>query len=155
MAEEIKSMGIVVDDGSQRVPIMNQHGDEIGVFYFHPTDIGIIQRYNEISNSFDEIVEPLTSVNIAPDGTVDGDDAVQVEALEEAEKRLYKAVNKLFGGDMASAFFGSMHPFSPVNGSFYCEKALEAVGKYISEQFEQETAKYSKRIEKYTKGYQK
>ena len=45
-------------------------------------------------------------------------------ALREAEKRLYTACDKLFGGNMSEAFFGKMHPFSPINGHFYCENAL-------------------------------
>ena len=47
--EEVKNnvMQLVVDDGSRRVPIMNTRGEEIGAFTFRPTDIGIIQRYNE------------------------------------------------------------------------------------------------------------
>ena len=37
MAEEKKqaALKIVIDDGSQRIPIENMNGDEIGVFYFH------------------------------------------------------------------------------------------------------------------------
>ncbi len=50
---------IVVDDGSRRVPIQNAQGEEIGVFTFHPTDIGIIGRYNRMVERFDEITKPL------------------------------------------------------------------------------------------------
>lgn len=154
MAEK-KLAKIVVDDGSQQVSIENQYGEEIGVFRFHPTDIGIVNRFNEMANEFDKVVEPLGETDIGADGTANEADTKAVEALNEAERRLYKIVNYIFGGDMASAFFGSMHPFSPVNGSFYCEVVLNMVGKYISEQFEAETAKYTKRIGKYTKGYSK
>ena len=157
MAENKKNMPmeIIVDDGSQRVSIKNSHGDEIGVFYFHPTDVGIVARYNGMAEEFEKIVEPIANIDIGADGTANETDEAQVAALAEAEKRLYKAVNYSFGGNMAEAFFGSMHPFSPVNGAFYCELALEAVGNYISAAFEQETAKYSKRIGKYTNKYAK
>ena len=136
---------ITVDDGSRRVPIHNIHGEEIGVFTFHPTDIGIIERYNDMVSHFDAITGPLEGF------TGDEDDAAQAEALKEAEKRLYEAVNGLFGGDAAGAFFGNMHPFSPVGGAFYCEAVLKAVGQYISEQFDAETAKFSDRAAKYLK----
>ena len=72
-----------------------------------------------------------------------------------AEKRLYAAVNELFGGDAAGAFFGRMHPFSPVNGAFYCEQVLGVVGKFISDQFDAETAKFKKRVAKYARGAKK
>ena len=145
-------MFITVDDGLRRVPIRNTYGDEIGVFFFHPTDMGIIERYNAMINDYPSIVEPLEGISINAEGEVDGGDEKQIAALTEAENRMKDAVNKLFKSDSAGElFFGSMHPFSPVNGTFYCEGVLEAVGKYITAQFETETAKFSERVAKYTK----
>ncbi len=155
MAEDkiLNFNGIVVDDGSVEVPIRNRQGDTIGVFYFRPSDIGIIERYNKVVGDFDKVTEPLESVNIAPDGTAAEKDAAEQAALKEAESRLYEACNYLFGGNFAEAFFGKMHPFSPINGHFYCENALTAVGKYISAQFEREVKKVNTRVERYTHGY--
>ena len=156
MAENITnmSMNITVDDGSVRVPINNVMGEEIGVFYFRPTDIGIIDRYNSMIGKFDEITAPLENVSISADGTAeDLANSEEVQALHEAEKRLYAVLNEMFGGNMAEAFFGKMHPFSPVNGNFYCENAIEAVGAFISKQFEVATDKMNKKVAKYTKGY--
>lgn len=144
---------IVIDDGSERVPIKNHFGDEIGVFYFRPTDMGIIDRYNEIAKKFSEITEPLEKAEISPEGTVeDLNDEESIAALKEAEKRLCEAVDYLFDGNMSKAFFGRMHPFSPVGGRFYCESAIEHVGQFISARFDAETEKISKRVEKYTRG---
>ena len=145
--------GIVVDDGSVRVPINNKQGEEIGVFFFRPTDVGMIDRYNEVAADFDKIVEPLEHIDINPDGTADEKNEAEMAALAEAEKRLYEACDYLFGGNMSEAFFGKMHPFSPVGGRFYCENALEAVSGFISKQFGKEVAKVNKRVEKYTHGY--
>jgi len=135
------------------VPICNKFGDEIGVFYFQPTDIGMVDRYNKAMSEFDKITEPLENVNIKGDGTVDENDEAGFEAMREAQRRLYEACDYLFGGNMSEAFFGKVHPFSPVNGRFYCENALEAVGKFISRQFDRETAKVNNRVSKYTHGY--
>ncbi|MDO4866154.1 MAG: hypothetical protein Q4C10_06315 [Clostridia bacterium] len=149
---EMKRMdlAITVDDGSRRVPILNVDGEEIGAFTFRPTDIGIVERFNRLADSFDRITEPLEAI---PDDAGGGEaDVVRREALAEAEKRLYAAVNELFGGDAAGAFFGRMHPFSPVNGAFYCEQVLGVVGKFISDQFDAETAKFKKRVAKYARG---
>nr|DAQ24262.1 MAG TPA: tail assembly chaperone [Caudoviricetes sp.] len=144
---------IIVDDGSVRVPIRNKQGDEIGVFMFRPTDIGIVDRFNSMTAEFDKIVEPLENVNIRADGTVDEKNEAEFSALREAEQKLYAACDKLFGGNMSDAFFGKMHPFSPINGRFYCENALEAVGRYISRQFDREVKKVNVRVERYTHGY--
>ena len=155
MAEitNIKTPAIIVDDGLVEVPINNKHGDRVGVFYFRPTDIGMIERYNEMVSDFDKITEPLESVNINPDGTADESDAASFAALKEAESRLYDACNRFFGGNFAEAFFGSMHPFSPINGRFYCENALEAVGKYLGQQFDREAKKINARVDRYVHGY--
>ena len=155
MAEELKTMEIVVDDGSQRVPIRNTAGEQIGEFRFKPTDIGIIQRYNDIAGKFHEIVEPLEKIDISADGTAEPDDSAAAEALKAAESRLFEACDYLFGGNMSEAFFGSMHPFSPINGSFYCETVLTKVGEFISSQFAVETKKIGKRLGQYVGKYGK
>ena len=154
MAENQKnvSMNIIVDDGSHRVPICNTRGEEIGTFTFHPTDIGIIQRYNSLADDFDSITAPLEAVESPEDGNIDISNPNYVMALREAETRMCKAVDTLFGSDGASAaFFGNMHPFSPVDGEFYCTRVLNAVGAYIGAQFEAETARFSDRAKKYLK----
>ena len=144
---------IIVDDGGVEVPIRNTQGEEIGVFHFNPTDIGIIERYNKVADEFDNVVAPLESIEVAQDATAEEKEAAEQTALKDATERLYTACNYLFGGDFASAFFGKVHPFSPVNGHFYCENALGAVGKYISAQFDQEVKKVNSRVERYTHGY--
>ncbi len=133
---------IVLDDGLKRVSIQNMDGEEIGVFKFRPTDFNIINRYNETVSKFEEIFEPL-----------DGD--VSDEGFQKAEKRLYEALDYVFGGNMAEAFFGSVSPFSPVKGRFYCEQAIEVIGQYISKQFDAEVKKIKKRVSKYTSKYHK
>lgn len=158
MAENTNTMqlNIQVDDGLRRVPVLNTYGEEIGVFSFRPTDFGIIQRYNKLVGELDHIVEPLEHVSIAADGTADEDnDDAAAEALTEAENRLFAACDEMFGGNMSEAFFGKMHPFSPVGGEFYCEQALRAVGAFISAQFEAETKKVNARVGKYTGKYRR
>lgn len=147
----IKPMGIVVDDGRRRVPITNIYGDEIGVFYFNPTDMNIIERYNKLAKSFDTILEPLE--RIKDDSDSEDANNIRMEAYTEAENRLNEAINALFGADASGAFFGNVNPFSPNEGKFYCERVLEVVGKYIADQFKVETEKLNSRIDKYTRKY--
>jgi hypothetical protein len=150
------NLSIIVDDGSVRVPIKNALGDEIGVFYFRPTDIGIIDRYNKMVGRFDEVTAPLENISLTADGTTDEmATEEEIHALHESEQRLYDLLNEMFNANMAEAFFGQMHPFSPINGRFYCENAIEAVGAFISKQFEMETERMNRKVNKYTKGYQK
>lgn len=148
MAETLK---LVVDDGRKRIPIENTHGEEIGYFMFSPTDFGIIERFNEISEKFDEVVEPLEKVGITPTG--EGVDQESVELLKEAKTRLFKLVDYLFQGNAAEAFFGTVNPFSPVNGNFYCVNVINVVSEFISSQFETETQKLSDHLAQYTEPY--
>lgn len=151
--KKLPAMEITVDDGSVEVPIRNKRGEKIGVFYFRPTDIGIVDRFNKLAADFDKITAPLESVNIRPDGTVDEKNEAEIAALKQAEQNLYAACDALFGGNMSEAFFGQMHPFSPIDGRFYCENALDAVGDYIFRKFSREVKKVNTRVEQYTHGY--
>ena len=148
-----QALEITVDDGSQRIAIKNLDGEEIGVFRFRPTDVAIIQRYNEVANKFDEILAPLEDVSIAADGTAEDGNDKSAEALNEAEKRLFEACDYIFDGNVSEAFFGKMHPFSPVNGVFYCESVLAKLGDFIAGQFQQETKKINKRLNQYVGKY--
>ena len=151
MPDNITNFAITVDDGSRRVPIMNTGGEEIGAFTFHPTDIGIIERFNRMTEQFDAITEPLDQID-TDSGDLDLTDPKLVGAITEAEHRMNDAVNQLFGSDdAAAAFFGKMHPFSPVNGEFYCTQVLTQLGAFISRQFDTETKAMSKKARKYLK----
>ena len=114
------ALSITVDDGRIAVPINNTNGEKVGTFYFNPTDIGIVERFKKASDEFDKVVEPITQL------ADDADDDAQIAALKEAEQRLYDLCNNLFGGNFAEAFFGSVNPFTPIDGQFYCENALNA-----------------------------
>lgn len=148
------TLGITVDDGMRAIPITNRLGKEVGTFYFRPTDIGIIDRYNEVIEKVPDIFQPLENVNIKPDGTADENADDEMKLLKEAEAKLYDLCDYLFGGNLSEAFFGSMHPFSPLEGGvFYCENALESVGNFIAAQFQRSVKGVEKRLNRYTHGY--
>ncbi len=143
---------LVVDDGTIEVPIHNKQGQPVGKFIFSPTDMHLFDRYNKVAKDFEKIIEPLEHVNINPDGSTDAEDDKAFSAMQEATQRLYSACDYLFGGNMSEAFFGKVHPFSPVGGKFYCENVLEAVGNFISDRFGQSTRKLNRRAAQYLHG---
>lgn len=152
MAELKKPMAlnITVDDGSRRVPITNTEGEEIGVFTFRPTDLGLVERFNRLVEDFNSVIEPLENVDVSD--SFDITDPTLRSALNEAERRVRAAVNDLFASDSAAeAFFGRMYPFSPVNGEFYVTQVLQKVGAFIGAQFDTETKALSKKAKKYLK----
>lgn len=149
MAEKVNNYEIIVNDGIIPVEIKNLHGDKIGVFYFNPSDIGIVERYQKLAGNFEYITEPMKDE--APEGMSE-DDQLQfdIDKMNEAKERLFAACNELFGGDFAEAFFGKINPWSPSNGVFYCEEALNKVGQFIGKQFDAELDKINARIQQYT-----
>lgn len=155
MAEQLKNNGleIIVDDGTVEEKIHNKFGEVIGVFRFIPTDLNIVKRYNEVVADFDKITEPLEHLNINPDGTLGDHTDEELLIFDECAQRLFDKLNYIFAADMAKGFFGTVHPFSIINGYFYCENAIEGLGNYISARFESETKKINKRVNKYTHGY--
>ena len=140
------SLSITVDDGLRLIPVNNKMGQQIGVFAFRPTDVDMISRFNEMARRWDdEVTKPLEALGDAPDVTVPEVEA----ALQKVKEKLFTLCDYAFGGNMSEAFFGSMNPFSPVDGGLYCENAMEAVGAFLSKQFDTETAKIHKRVAKY------
>lgn len=147
----VDALQITVDDGAVKIPVKNLMGDEIGVYYFHPTDVGILKRLKEVKEKLPAVVEPLAEMNINADGTAT--DSENEARLAAAERNLYDLCDYLFGGkNTAEAFFGTMKPFSPVDGKFYCENALNAIFAFIAKRFQVESENVSLRVGKYTHG---
>lgn len=149
MADAIRDdseLKISVDTGFKRVSICDLYGREIGVFLFNPADTGIISRYNEFVSRLDEIIKPIEDAQ-------DGDDDAKAAGLENAAQLLYRACDDFFGGNMSEAFFNATNPFSLVNGKFYFENVVEALGAFIEKYYKTETKKLNARISKYTKSY--
>ena len=142
---------IVVNDGRRRVRIQNQLGEDIGVFLFNPTDLNIVNRYNEVADQFKDVVAPLNNASITADGDAADEDSISI--LNTAENKMIELLDYVINGDSRSAFFGKVQVFSPTDGSFYCESVLNALGQYISMNFDKEISAINSRVEKHTHGY--
>lgn len=155
-ARNTKPVGITIDDGTEEVPVYNKLGARVGTFYFNPTDIGFIDRYNEVAEKIPEIFEPLNDIDINQNGEAEDKDEAKMAAIKEATSKLYDLCNYLFGGDLSEAFFAKIHPFSPVDGGkFYCENALAGVGDFIRNRFAGRVKDINNRVHKYTHDYER
>lgn len=139
---------VVVDTGLEAVEICNLQGAVIGTLYFHPADMGIIDRWNAMVKDFSEVTKPLEDAAETEEGAL--------PALAEAKKRLCAALDKVFDGNVSEAFFSRVHPFSLVNGRFYCENVMDAVAAYMgqrfSAEFERINRQQTERMAAYTHG---
>lgn len=147
MAEDIRkqSVQLAVDDGSVRYELRNMDGEVVGEFSLTPTDLGIYERYARMQEEIGQIVKPFEEME------EDADLARLASATEATKERLYAAVNRMFGRDVAGKLFGNLHPFSPVNGRFYFDRVLEVVGEQINRVFESEARKFGGKVEQYTR----
>lgn len=142
---------LVIDDGYERIPVYNQLKEQIGVFKFNPTDINIVNRYNEVAGKFDDVVKPLRDASIDENG--EAADEESWEALNKAEEGVIELYDYLLGTDSREAFFSQVHVFTPINGVFYCENVLKAIGAFLEKKFSAEIKKIDARIEKHVHGY--
>jgi len=133
-------LSLVVDDRKISVPVVNRSGEQIGVFYFDPLDIGMVKRYNEVIDKFNSALS-----NLDTDGGMD--------ALNKAGDKIIEFLDYVTGGNSREAFFSKIHPLSPQNGRFYCEQVFEVIGAFIRQSFEAEGAMIDKRVSDHTHGY--
>lgn len=151
-----QSVNLSIDDGLEQIIINNRFGNEIGVFWFRPTDAGIIDRYNKTITALGKIVDTAQKVGIVPpDIDADPSDVAKAtaDAINTVKEELYKAFDYLFDANVAEAFFKKVHPFTIVNGRFFCEIVLEAIGGYLAKRLDSEVKKLNVRVERYTHGY--
>ena len=141
----------VVDDGYREIPIWNTIHERIGTLRYNPTDLNMVNRYKEISKKFSNITFKVKDANIAPDGS--GDDADSMEILNKAEKELTEALDYLQQTDSKKAFFSVVNPFTPVNGVFYCENVMDMLRTFLEKVFDAELEKVNKRLATQTHGY--
>ena len=131
---------LVVDDGYIRIPVYNQLKEQIGLFKFNPTDINIVNRYNEVAEKFGDVVKPLSDTSINETG-------------EAADERMIELFDYMLGTDSKEAFFSQVHVFTPIGGNFYCENVFKAIGVYLEKKFSTEIKKIDARLDKHIHGY--
>lgn len=142
-----KSLNVVIDDGTREVVLTNTFGKEICKVYFRPADFSILDRYRNLMNDFEEIVKPLSELNIQRDGTATVDEEWPV--LKSVEEELKKRLNALFDMEEADDIFATRNPFSSVGGQFFAQRVLEALGGVIEQAMAEEMDASRQRTEKY------
>lgn len=137
----------VVDDGTMEIPIENKFGKLICNIYIRPADLSIVDRYEELTASFSDIVKPLSGVDIKNDGTATFEK--DWEAVKKVEAELKRRINEFFDMDEADAIFAKRNPFSSVGGKFFAESVLECIGDIITRAIEDELKLSKARTDKY------
>ena len=148
--QEAEEVIVIKNDGKVRVRIQDEEGNKIGVFRFNPTDVAIVNRYNEVADKFSGIVRPLADAG----EDVEESDEDHMALLNEAQDKLLELMDYVLNGDSREAFFAMTHAFALTNeDKFYCEVVYEAVGEYIRQKFDARIKRLETRLSKHTHGY--
>lgn len=145
--EQNKSLQIVIDDGTREIPVKNQFGKLICKIHIRPADYSIMDRYNDFTKDFEEIVKPLEEIGITNTGEAEVEEGWKV--IKSVEAEIIRRFNSLFDMDDAEKLFKTRNAFSSIQGRFYCEIVLEALGEVILNAINEESEKTKAKVEKY------
>ncbi len=135
------------DDGLRRFKL---NGDENKVIVFSPADFGIIERINDAYHMIDEVSKLNVDIELKADGSPVDELGKAAEVVKNFRETINKAINHIFGSDVASVAFGNQSPLSLVGGIPLYQRFMEAVIPVIKKEIEAEMKASQKRVSKYT-----
>ncbi len=138
---------IQIDDGTREYEIQNKYGETICKLHFRPSDLSLLNRWQDMQASFAETIKPIEELDINADGTA-ADDA-GIEALRKADARFREALGKLIDSRDVGAIFEKRNPFSSVGGRFFAENVIAMLDGIISKALAEEAEAARKRTAKY------
>ena len=134
---------ITFNTGAKSYEIIDQDGNELGVFRFIPTDVGILNRYKETAAFFASVGDKIKGEDLE-------------EILPELEKEAGEKIDFLFGAPVSENFFEITHPFTILeDGQTFAEQIITVIGGIIEKELAESEKKQQERIEKYTAKYTK
>lgn len=105
--------------------------------YFDPSDIGIMERAEEVGKYLE---------NIKPKD--------ETEVLS-ASKEVKKQIDYLLNTQAADQIFSISNPFSLLDsGKFFVEEVLDAINHLVEKEMNHKMKKVNRRLEAYTEKYQ-
>lgn len=136
---------VKINDGTRRIPFLNQDDEEIGVLRFRPADPGIIGRYDEAVKRWPELLETLES-----ESAKESDPA---ETYRNAKARLFEILDFLLARPVSGEIFAHIDPFAPVgdDGAMFFEIVMDTVQAVIEQEFSVQLAKRAEREKKMAK----
>jgi len=135
------------DDGLRRFKL---NGDENKVIVFSPADFGIIERINDAYHMIDEVSKLNEDIELKADGSPVDELGKAAEVVKNFRETINKAINHIFGSDVASVAFGNQSPLSLVGGVPLYQRFMEVVIPVIKKEIETEMKASQKRVSKYT-----
>ena len=110
------------------IDIVDASGNAAGRLFFIPGDVGIVSRVQELTQLYPLLVEEVRPLNLYDDGTAHTEDT---ERLQEAETRLYNALDYACGVVTAQEAFKQYRPFAVVDGELWLTRVVQAIAKVM------------------------
>ena len=134
---------ITFNTGAKSYEIVDQDGNELGVFLFIPSDAGILKRYKEAAAFFSGINDRIKNKDFE-------------EILPELEKEAGEKIDLLFGASVSESFFKITSPFTIIDsGETFAEQIITVIGGIIEKELSEREKKQQTRIDEYVAKYTK
>lgn len=134
---------ITFNTGAKSYEIVDQDGNELGVFRFIPSDAGILKRYKEAAAFFSGINDRIKNKDFE-------------EILPELEKEAGEKIDLLFGASVSESFFKITSPFTIIDsGETFAEQIITVIGGIIEKELSEREKKQQARIDEYVAKYTK
>ena len=143
----IKQFNSVFDDGTREITLRNPYGKVICQVHFRPADFSILDRLEKLRTDLPEIITPMKNISINANGTATFEKDWAI--LKGVETALIDRLNQLFDMDDAGEIFAKRNAFSSIDGKFFCENVIEALGNIVVEAVENEMKLSKARTDKY------
>lgn len=98
------------------------NGDESRVVRINTTDLGLVERTENVYKNFDEIFAPFKG------------EKATAEMFSKADKKLREMLNEVFGSDVSTPLFGSINVLSPVGEQTLFQSAVGALMEIVKEE---------------------
>lgn len=141
-----------IPTGLKKYDIEDMEGNVLDCFYFNPTDVDIVDRYQESVEKIEMKLEEIAKMEELANDDIDS--VCKMHKL--LRPVLCKAIDDIFKTNISEKFFSIMSPFTLFeDGTMFYEIVLMEIAKIIEEECNQRLKKVDVRISKYTSKYRK
>lgn len=138
----------------EEIRIKDHTGKILSEFSFNPSDTGLVERYNEFSDGFEELRKSINEYETNSNGKSDFEKTN--EQLKKINTVIYEKMDKFLNANAAEDIFKVMGPLSPLpSGDYYFTFILEQILKKIENATGARMQKIDMKIRKHTEKYRK
>lgn len=128
----------IVDDGLHEVVLENNKGEVFCNFFFHPADMGLIERYEHL-------------VDFLNTASIDDEDGDTPQAITKLETEVKEEFDKLLNRKVSGEVFKVYSPCTLfANGDMFVEVLIKHIGEVIEKESGQRLKKKVAKIKKAT-----